>query len=293
MLTPFRTLAALALCPVLVAAAQGPPVGQRVFICGHSFHVMMAAPLGQIAEAAGIEGHVQVGTLILGGSSVDQHWETPEDRSEVKAAIARGKVDVLTVSPNGRLIPDPGIEKFADLLVANNPEGRVLVQASWPAMDGHLNRELQERRPRQGRSATDSQARRADQPQAGPERGGLEREIPGEAGPASRLPGAGRRSRVRPPRARRRRQGARHRQAIGAVQGRSRPSSRAHRGAGRLLSLRGDLPAQPGGPARAGSVEKGRVGTGHRGAQPRPARGRLGDGDEGTAQRRPAEAPTK
>ena len=34
----------------------------------------------------------------------------PEDRNEVKAAIAKGKVDVLTVSPNGRLIPDPGIE---------------------------------------------------------------------------------------------------------------------------------------------------------------------------------------
>jgi len=141
MLTPFRTLAALALGLVL-AAAQGPPVGQHVFVCGHSFHVMMAAPLGKIAEAAGIEGHVQVGTLILGGSSVDQHWETPGDRSEVKAAFARGKVDVLTVSPNGRLIPDPGIEKFADLLVANNPEGRVLVQASWPAMDGHLNRDF-------------------------------------------------------------------------------------------------------------------------------------------------------
>ena len=174
-------------------------MGQRIFICGHSFHVMMAAPLGQIAQAAGIQGHVQVGTLILGGSSVDQHWETPEDRSEVKAAIAKGKVDVLTVSPNGRLIPDPGIEKFADLLLANNPEGRVLVQASWPAMDGHLNRNFKNADRDRADPAQIRQRRRADQPQAGPERGGLEREIPGEAGPASRLPGAGRRSRVRPP----------------------------------------------------------------------------------------------
>ncbi len=140
MLTLLRTLAALALGSVLTAAAQAPPVGQRVFICGHSFHVMMSMPLEQIAQAAGIKGHLQVGTLILGGSSVNQHWETPEDKSEVKAAIAEGKVDVLTVSPNGKLIPDPGIEKFADLLLANNPEGRVLVQASWPAMDGHLDR---------------------------------------------------------------------------------------------------------------------------------------------------------
>jgi hypothetical protein len=132
----FRALAVLMLYPVL-APANDPPAGQRVYICGHSFHVMMAAPLEQIAQAAGIKDHVLAGKSILGGSSVTKHWEVPDDRNVIKTAIRQGKVDVLTLSPNGKVLPDEGIPKFIDLLLESNPKGRVLVQASWAGMDGH------------------------------------------------------------------------------------------------------------------------------------------------------------
>jgi hypothetical protein len=127
-------------CAAQPSTAEGFPTGQRVYICGHSFHVMMAPPLEQIAHAAGIKDHVTVGRTILGGSSVTQHWEVADDRNAVKAAIRAGKVDVLTVSPNGKLFPDEGIAKFTELLLEKNPKGRVLVQASWAAMDGQRSR---------------------------------------------------------------------------------------------------------------------------------------------------------
>jgi len=135
MRTSFRGLIALLFCP-LVAAAQTVPVGQRVYVCGHSFHAMIVAPLEQIARGAGIADHVSAGRSFLGGSSVTQHWEAAEDRSLVKPTIRQGKVDVLTLSPNAKVLPDDGIAKFTDLLLESNPKGRVLVQASWAAMDG-------------------------------------------------------------------------------------------------------------------------------------------------------------
>src|SRR5207248_1755348 len=53
-------------------------------------------------------------------------------------AIKTGGVDVLTTAPN-RTIPDEGIDKFAALLVENNPAGRLTVQASWYPFDGPEN----------------------------------------------------------------------------------------------------------------------------------------------------------
>src|SRR2546430_1968283 len=105
MLSPFPALVALAL-GAPPAAAEDPPAGQRVFVCGHSFHVPIAVPLKQIALSAGIKDHVDAGKSILGGSSVTQHWEAGDDRSLAKAAIRQGRVDVLTLSPSGMLIPD-------------------------------------------------------------------------------------------------------------------------------------------------------------------------------------------
>jgi hypothetical protein len=48
-------------------------------------------------------------------------------------------VDVLTVSPH-ILLPDEGIDDFTKLGLQKNPKLRVLVQASWPARDGMLDR---------------------------------------------------------------------------------------------------------------------------------------------------------
>ena len=108
---------------------QPVPQGQRVFTCGHSFHVFVYAILSEIAKNAGIQDHKGVGLSAIGGSRVIQHWDVPEEKNQAKAALRAGKVDVLTLSPIW--MPDEGIEKFARLGVEHNPHIRVAVQEFW------------------------------------------------------------------------------------------------------------------------------------------------------------------
>ena len=82
--------------------------GQRVFTCGHSFHVWVPGILADLAKKAGIEGHTQVGLSSIGGSRVIQHWNVPDEKNKAKEALKAGKVDVLTLSPI--FLPDDGIE---------------------------------------------------------------------------------------------------------------------------------------------------------------------------------------
>jgi len=103
--------------------------GQRVFSCAHSFHVFVYRILAEMAKGAGIQDHECVGLSRIGGSRVIQHWDVPEERNEVKAALRAGKVDVLTLSPIW--MPDEGIEKFARLGLEHNPGIRVTVQEFW------------------------------------------------------------------------------------------------------------------------------------------------------------------
>jgi hypothetical protein len=119
-----------------VVGAEPETDGQRVYVCGHSFHVMIAQPLEQMGQSAKLKGHAIVGRAFLGGSTVSRHWGVPDEQSAVKKAIRAGKVDVLTLSPHPRILPDPAIGKFTDLLLANNPKGMVLVQSSWLGFDG-------------------------------------------------------------------------------------------------------------------------------------------------------------
>lgn len=120
----------------LVAADPSPQAipGQKVFVCGHSFHVYIAKPLEELATAASIANHGNLGVQFLGGSSVTQHWELPDDKNKTKQALAAGNVDVLTLSPNW-IMPDPAIDRFVDLALQKNPNIRVIVQMSWPAFD--------------------------------------------------------------------------------------------------------------------------------------------------------------
>ncbi|MBI3987616.1 MAG: hypothetical protein HY343_11880 [Lentisphaerae bacterium] len=103
--------------------------GQRVFTCGHSFHVFSVAILTDMAKAAGITNHVVVGVSSIGGSRVIQHWKVPENGNRAKTALRSGKVDVLTLSPIW--LPDEGIGNFVKLAVEHNPNVRVTVQAYW------------------------------------------------------------------------------------------------------------------------------------------------------------------
>lgn len=103
--------------------------GQRVFTCGHSFHVFVYRMVAEIAKAAGIEDHQLAGLSAIGGSRVIQHWDVPEEKNQAKAALRAAQVDVLTLSPIW--LPDEGIENFVRLGFQHNPNIRVLVQEFW------------------------------------------------------------------------------------------------------------------------------------------------------------------
>jgi hypothetical protein len=113
--------------------AQPLDKGQRVFTCGHSFHVFIPGILSDLAKGAGIKDHQAVGLSSIGGSRVIQHWDVPEEKNKAKELLRAGKVDVLTLSPIH--LPDEGIEKFAKLALENNPKVRITVQEFWLPFD--------------------------------------------------------------------------------------------------------------------------------------------------------------
>lgn len=118
------------------AADQVPagPDGCRIFVCGHSFHVIIAEPLAELGKEAHLSGHELLGKQFIGGSRVLQHWNMADDRNQAKKLLNTGKVDVLTLSPMPTL-PDEGIDKFTELALEKNPKARILVQASWFPFD--------------------------------------------------------------------------------------------------------------------------------------------------------------
>jgi hypothetical protein len=129
---------ALAMAPSLFAAplqAASPITkGQRVFTAGNSFHAWFVAPiLKNMADSAGISGHEIVGESKIGGSRAIQHWDMPDDQNQAKTALKAGEVDVLTLAC--MLQPDEGIDKFAELGFANNPDFRVSLQEFWIPWD--------------------------------------------------------------------------------------------------------------------------------------------------------------
>ena len=107
--------------------------GQRVFTCGHSFHVWVPGILADLCKKAEIPGHVQVGLSSIGGSRVIQHWDIAEEKNKARAALKTGKVDVLTLSPI--FLPDAGIENFTKLALEHNKDIRVVVQPIWLRWD--------------------------------------------------------------------------------------------------------------------------------------------------------------
>lgn len=107
--------------------------GQRVFTCGHSFHVWVPGIVTDLCKLAEIPNHVQVGVSSIGGSRIIQHWDIAEDKNTAKTALRTGKVDVLTLSPI--FLPDPGIENFTTLALEHNKDIRVIVQPIWLRWD--------------------------------------------------------------------------------------------------------------------------------------------------------------
>ncbi|HEY7428615.1 MAG TPA: SGNH/GDSL hydrolase family protein [Gemmataceae bacterium] len=136
------TLLGAAFVPALPAAVPeknngelAAPIttGQRVFSCGHSFHVWVPAIVADLCKKAAISNHVQIGVSSIGGSRVIQHWDIAEEKNKAKQALKTGKVDVLTLSPI--FLPDAGIENFTTLAREHNKDIRIVVQPIWLRWD--------------------------------------------------------------------------------------------------------------------------------------------------------------
>jgi hypothetical protein len=121
---------------VLVALSAAVPVrgaapkGLRIQWVGHSFHMFLPTPVAKLAREAGIEGHIDVGKDMLGGSSPCEHWNRayPEAKQvggfvgggmgnspggqDLRKTIDAGMVDVMTLATQ-QTMPEPCIGKFA------------------------------------------------------------------------------------------------------------------------------------------------------------------------------------
>ncbi len=115
------------------AAAALLTQGQRIFLCGHSFHFQVPGLLQEMAKAGGFTDQVIVGKSMIGGSKSLTHWMVEDEKNEAKKALQAGGVDVLTLTPI--YLPDDGIEKFAQLGAEHNPNMRVTVQEFWLPYD--------------------------------------------------------------------------------------------------------------------------------------------------------------
>ncbi len=110
-----------------------PPKGQRIAWAGHSFLMFVPPIVLNIATGAGIKDQSYSALSGIGGSRVIQHWDVPEEKNKIKAALRDGKVDVLVLSPIW--LPDDGIENFVKLAVTHNPKVRVHIQETWMPFD--------------------------------------------------------------------------------------------------------------------------------------------------------------
>ena len=63
--------------------------GQRVFTCGHSFHVWVPDIVTDLCKKAEIPDHVQIGVSSIGGSRVIQHWDVADEKNKAKEALKK------------------------------------------------------------------------------------------------------------------------------------------------------------------------------------------------------------
>src|SRR5262245_27164919 len=111
------------------ASSAAITTGQKVYSMGHSFHYFMPPILGDIAKAAEIADHKQVGMSAIGGSRIIQHWDVKDDKFKAKETLKAGGADVFTMAPI--YLPDDGIENFVALAFEGNPNVRITIQEFW------------------------------------------------------------------------------------------------------------------------------------------------------------------
>jgi hypothetical protein len=129
--------------PVAIATTNVSK-GQKIVTTTHSFNVYVlyepdnapgTSPLARLAKEAGIDGQRKLALQMIGNSTVAQHWARGGDDNIIKKTLRGGGVDVFTLAPH-RQMPEPAIDKFADLACQYNPNIRILAQISWSAWDG-------------------------------------------------------------------------------------------------------------------------------------------------------------
>ncbi len=134
--------------------SQSISEGQKYAMATHSFNVfigptrrtprnpdaeILPGPLAALAAEGGKTGHENMAVQMIGGSTPMQHWNQgggDDSKNIAKVALNKGGLDVFTMSPNA-IMPEEGIDLFADLLIKTNPNARLMVQNSWSGWDGH------------------------------------------------------------------------------------------------------------------------------------------------------------
>lgn len=119
--------------PFFQKPSAASPKGQSVFYASHSLMWYVPELLGELATAAGIQGHELVGLQKIGASRTLQHWELPERENQAKRALETGKVGVFVMSPIQ--FPDEGVENYVKLGLQHNPDLRFIIQLSWGGGD--------------------------------------------------------------------------------------------------------------------------------------------------------------
>ncbi|MDZ4759669.1 MAG: hypothetical protein SGJ21_01175 [Alphaproteobacteria bacterium] len=152
---PAATVAVARPVSTTASALSTAPItkGQKIVMATHSFNVFVGprgpnarnpdapaspGPLAALAAERGKAGHDTLAVQMIGGSTPMQHWnqgDGDDARNIAKAALVKGSIDVLTMSPNATM-PEPGIDLFGDLVIKSNPNARIMVQNSWSAWDG-------------------------------------------------------------------------------------------------------------------------------------------------------------
>lgn len=105
------------------------PKGLKIQWVGHSFHMFLPSPVAKLAKEAGIQGHMDVGKDMIGGSSPCEHWNRayPEAKQvggfsgggmgnspggqDLRKTLDAGTPDVVTLATQ-QAMPEPCIDKF-------------------------------------------------------------------------------------------------------------------------------------------------------------------------------------
>ena len=130
--------------------------GQRIACASHSFHVFMPDILNEMVGRQASRAMLRVVQSFIGGSTILQHWNVPDNGNQLKQVLRTGKVDVCL---SCRFTLDEGIENFTKLAAEIQPRHRILVQEFWLRWDiyepttclrergsqRHYRRELRER----------------------------------------------------------------------------------------------------------------------------------------------------